>query len=79
LYLPEVKPPPPIPAIALAAIKLFILGANAQKAVPNAGSQYGRSAETGRGLTEEGKGHEQGVFPSYNITQSAVYGCKAAD
>jgi hypothetical protein len=33
-YVPEVMPPPPIPAIALAAIRLFILGAKAQKAVP---------------------------------------------
>jgi hypothetical protein len=32
--VPDVMPPPPIPAIARATIKVFILGAKAQKAVP---------------------------------------------
>jgi hypothetical protein len=31
---PEVIPPPPIPAIALAAIRVFILGAKAHNVVP---------------------------------------------
>jgi len=32
--VPDVIPPPPIPAIALAAIKVFILGAKAHNVVP---------------------------------------------
>jgi hypothetical protein len=57
--LPEVIPPPPIPAIARAAIRVFILGAKAHNVVPKpilSSTHPPESLKGGR--TEEGYSHE---------------------
>jgi hypothetical protein len=53
--VPDVIPPPPIPAIALAAIKVFILGAKAHNVVPKPtlSSSFHHSPSRGGGHTKE--------------------------
>jgi hypothetical protein len=74
-------PPPPIPAIALAAIRLFILGAKAQKAVPKpaASVPLRENHDHGRALTKERESDQETIPPSDDIAQSSVDRSKAAD
>jgi hypothetical protein len=75
-----VRPPPPIPAMALAAIRLSMEGAHAQKIVPTPAKRIGMCqccvglksliVSVGR-PTEEEEGYHHGSSTTDNVAQAA--------
>lgn len=90
IFVPEnpliLRPPPPIPASARAAIKASIEGANAHRRLPVAtqwqlqSAWYLKKLLAGHWMpTEDCKRKQHWTLTTNNVTQSSVNGSEAAD